>query len=126
MQRRQDGPGEVPIASPEEHLANLPSTDEALRAMEARATGTRRASVACRLFVGSMSWDTTTEDLRTAFSQFGQVTDATVMMDRNTGRSRGFGFVTMEDRRDAARAVEALNGSELQGRSIVVNVATER
>ena len=57
---------------------------------------------------------------------FGEVSDAVVIEDRDTGRSRGFGFVTMADRKDASKAIDAMDGSELDGRTIVVNVATER
>ncbi len=127
MQKREEGRGEVPITTAEEHLSDLPSSDEALRAMQERASAPRRAAaVPCRLFVGSLSWETTADDLRSVFSEHGPVADAVVLTDHNTGRSRGFGFVTMEDRRDAARAVSALDGSELHGRTIAVNVATSR
>ena len=60
------------------------------------------------------------------FGKFGKVTDAVVVSDRDTGKSRGFGFVVMEDRKDAAKAIQELDGSELDGREIVVNLATER
>jgi RNA recognition motif-containing protein len=127
MQKRENGRGEVPITTAEEYLGNLPSADDALRAMEKRASSPQRAaSVPCRLFVGSLSWETTTDELRSAFSEYGQVSDAVVLAERDTGRSRGFGFVTMEDRKDAARAVDALDGSELHGRVIAVKVATNR
>jgi len=125
MQKREDGPGEVPITTAEEYVGDMSSTDDALLAMEERASAPRRAaSVPCRLFVGSLSWETTADDLRSAFSEYGQVADAVVLAERDTGRSRGFGFVTMEDRKDAARAVDGLDGSELNGRTIAVNVAT--
>jgi hypothetical protein len=79
-----------------------------------------------RLFVGRLSWDTSTEDLRAAFAKFGNVTDATVITDRATGRSRGFGFVTFENPIEAAEAAKALNGTELDGRMITVNHAERR
>ena len=125
MQKRENGPGEVPITTAEEYLGDLSSTDDALLAMEQRASAHHRAApVPCRLFVGSLSWETTADDLRLAFSEYGEVVDAVVLTERDTGRSRGFGFVTMEDRKDAARAMDALDGSELHGRAIAVNVAT--
>jgi len=125
MQRREQGHGEVPIISAEEMEADMPTADEAMLAMQIGAAAPRRAStVPCRLFVGGLSWETEDGDLRTAFGEFGPVTDAVVMRDGNTGKSRGFGFVTMESRKDAARAVEALHNSDLGGRTIVVNVAT--
>ena len=76
------------------------------------------------LYVGNLSFDTTTDDLRQAFEAYGTVTSASVIADRETGRSRGFGFVEMSS--GAEQAVEALNGSELQGRTITVNEARPR
>ena len=76
------------------------------------------------IFVGSLAWGTTSEGLEQAFSQFGTVTSAKVISDRETGRSRGFGFVDMESGAD--EAIEALNGSDLDGRKIVVNEARPR
>ena len=79
-----------------------------------------------RLFVGGLSWDTTDDTLRSAFSQFGEVTDVKVITDRDSGRSRGFGFVTFEDSDSAAAAKADLNGTELDGRTIRVDNASER
>jgi RNA recognition motif-containing protein len=79
-----------------------------------------------KLFVGSLSWDTKDEALRAAFSPYGEITEATVVSDRDTGRSRGFGFVTFEDDAAADKAVAALNGTELDGRTIRVDVAQAR
>ncbi len=76
-----------------------------------------------KLFVGSLSWNTNDEGLRNAFSAHGEVSDAVVISDRDTGRSRGFGFVTFEDDEAADKAVAALNGTELDGRTIRVDVA---
>ena len=76
-----------------------------------------------KLFVGSLSWDTNDEGLRNAFSAHGEITEAVVITDRDTGRSRGFGFVTFEDDEAADKAVAALNGTELDGRTIRVDVA---
>lgn len=76
------------------------------------------------LYVGNLSFDTTADDLRTAFEQYGTVASASVISDRDTGRSRGFGFVEMADGGDAA--IEALNGTELQGRTLTVNEARPR
>lgn len=76
------------------------------------------------LYVGNLSFSTTADDLREAFAQYGTVTSAQVITDRDTGRSRGFGFVEMSD--GAEQAVDALNGAELQGRSITVNEARPR
>lgn len=76
-----------------------------------------------KLFVGSLSWNTDDRALRDAFSPHGEVTEATVISDRDTGRSRGFGFVTFADDAAADKAVAALNQSELDGRTIKVDVA---
>lgn len=76
-----------------------------------------------KLFVGSLSWDTNDEGLRNAFATHGEVSEAVVISDRDTGRSRGFGFVTFEDDEAADKAIAALNGTELDGRTIRVDVA---
>ena len=79
-----------------------------------------------RLYVGNLSYDTTKDSLRAFFSQQGTVTDTHVVMDRETGRARGFGFVTMSTDAEAAKAVEQLNGAMFEGRALRVNVAEER
>lgn len=77
-----------------------------------------------KLYVGNLSFRVTSEELRDLFSQYGNVTSASVISDRDTGRSRGFGFVEMADGGEAA--VEALNGQDLQGRALTVNEAKPR
>jgi len=79
-----------------------------------------------KLFVGSLSWDTDDHSLREAFERFGEVEEAKVITDRETGRSRGFGFVTFSGREDAEAAIAEMNGKELDGRTINVNEARER
>jgi RNA recognition motif-containing protein len=79
-----------------------------------------------KLFVGNLNFKTTDDDLRTLFAQAGTIESATVMMDRATGRSRGFGFVEMGSDEEAEKAVRELNGHELQGRALNVNEARER
>jgi hypothetical protein len=79
-----------------------------------------------KLFVGALSWDTTTEGLRAAFSRMGTLVDAVLISDRETGRSRGFGFVTFENARDADKAIAEMNGAELDGRTLKVNRAEAR
>jgi RNA recognition motif-containing protein len=79
-----------------------------------------------RLFVGGLSWNTSDGDLRQAFETYGTVDDAKVITDRESGRSRGFGFVTFADAEDASDAIEKMNGTELDGRTINVNVAKAR
>jgi hypothetical protein len=79
-----------------------------------------------KLFVGGLSFSTSTEGLRAAFARFGAVDSAAVMTDRETGRSRGFGFVEMATTEEAERAISSLNGSQLDGRMIRVDKATPR
>jgi len=83
----------------------------------------KKRDMSKKLFVGSLSWDTNDEGLRTAFSAHGEISEAVVITDRDTGRSRGFGFVTFDDDDAADKAVAALNGTELDGRTIRVDVA---
>ncbi len=79
-----------------------------------------------KLFVGSLSWDTDDSGLRAAFEQFGEVTEAKVITERDTGRSRGFGFVTFSDPAAADEAIENMNGQSLDGRPIRVNEAHDK
>jgi len=76
-----------------------------------------------KLFVGSLSWSATDEDMRDLFSPFGEIVSANVVMDRETGRSRGFGFVEFKTDEEAQAAIDALDGTEHMDRQIVVNVA---
>src|SRR5271157_1482456 len=76
-----------------------------------------------KLFVGNLSFNTTENDLQDAFAAHGTVTEANMMMDRATGRPRGFGFITMGTPEEAQKAIDALNGSQLDGRALTVNVA---
>ena len=78
------------------------------------------------LYVGNLNFRTDEEGLRATFSNFGTVTDARIVMDRDTGRSRGFGFVEMEDDSAADTAVEQMNGADLDGRPLRVNEAQPR
>jgi len=79
-----------------------------------------------KLFVGGLSWGTDDQSLREAFSEFGDVTEARVILDRDSGRSRGFGFVSFSSGEEAASALSAMDGKEIQGRSVRVNYAAER
>ena len=79
-----------------------------------------------KLFVGNLSFNTTENDLQDAFAPYGTVTEANLMMDRATGRPRGFGFVTMSTAEEAAKAVEAMNGKSVDGRALTVNIARPR
>ena len=79
--------------------------------------------MAKRLYVGNLSYSTDDAALRTAFEEVGTVTSATVIIDKMSGRSRGFGFVEMADDAEADKAVETLNGKDLGGRNLTVNEA---
>lgn len=79
-----------------------------------------------KIYVGNLSWNTTDDSLRQAFSHYGQVLDSIVMRDRDTGRSRGFGFVTYGAASEAEAAIAALNEQELDGRRVKVNMANAR
>jgi RNA recognition motif-containing protein len=79
-----------------------------------------------KLFVGNLSFNTTENDLHDAFAAHGTVTEANLMMDRMSGRPRGFGFVTMSSEAEAQKAIEAMNGHELDGRALTVNIARPR
>lgn len=127
MEKRDMGPGHVPVESAAASMEASPSVEE-LMATLSRGPGTERAAatIPARLFVGGLSDDVGDEDLRRTFTTVGPVADVVVMRNRETGDSRGFGFVTMADRRDANKAITELHGSELMGRSLVVNIATSR
>ena len=79
-----------------------------------------------KLYVGNLSFSTTEDELRNVFEQHGKVESVNVIMDRDTGRSRGFGFVEMDDASAADAAMRALDGSELGGRNLKVNEAQDR
>jgi hypothetical protein len=123
-QKRREGRGEVPVVGAEAVTGDLEAVEAAVKRRRAAAErGTQ--GISSRLFVGGLAWETTADDLREAFAPFGQVVDAVIVTDRGTGRSRGFGFVVM-GHKDAPKAIAGLNGTELQGRAIIVNVASER
>jgi len=128
--RRDRGPAEIEIVSAAELTGDLPTISEALQQIERGASGggsgRSAATIPCRLFVGGLSWNIGSGDLRQIFEEVGEVVDCVVMTDRATGRSRGFGFVTMADRKLAQKVIDELNGAEFDGRRIVVNIATER
>ena len=82
--------------------------------------------MAKNIYVGNLVWDATADDLLELFKEHGQVAQAQVIMDRETNRSRGFGFVAMKDDGEAQRAIDALNGFEFRGRPLTVNEARPR
>lgn len=79
--------------------------------------------MATKLYVGGLAYSTTEQELETLFAEHGKVTSVAVIKDRDTGQSKGFGFVEMEDSAEAQNAIKELNGKEVGGRSIVVNEA---
>ena len=79
-----------------------------------------------KLFVGNLSFNTTENSLNDAFAAFGTVTETNMMMDRETGRPRGFGFITMSSAEEAQKAIEGMNGKDMDGRALTVNVAKPR
>ena len=82
--------------------------------------------MAKKLFVGGLSWDTTDEGLREAFTPYGEITESKIITDRDTGRSRGFGFVTFSEDENAKSAISKMDGSSLDGKILKVNEAQER
>ncbi len=82
--------------------------------------------MATNIYVGNLPWSTTTDELYAMFQQFGAVTRAQVVTDRETGRSRGFGFVEMPNEAEAQAAIAALNNQDMNGRPLTVNVAKPR
>jgi RNA recognition motif-containing protein len=82
--------------------------------------------MAKKLYVGNLSYNTTEEGLRSAFAQYGEVLSVNMVIDRDSGRSKGFGFVEMAADAAAASAISGLNGYDLDGRAIKVNEANER
>ena len=79
-----------------------------------------------KLFVGNLSFNTTENDLQDAFAAHGTVVETNLMMDRTTGRPRGFGFITMGSPEEAEKAIQAMNGAQLDGRALTVNIARPR
>ena len=82
--------------------------------------------MAKKLYVGNLSYGTTDSDLRSMCEEFGSVESAQVIMDRETGRSKGFGFVEMGSQQEAEAAIKALNGKDMDGRALTVNEAKPR
>lgn len=79
-----------------------------------------------KLFIGGLSWDTDDNGLRDAFHAFGEITEAKVVMDRDTGRSRGFGFLSFADAASAKKAISEMDGRDIDGRAIRVSEANDR
>jgi len=88
--------------------------------------GSKEQTMSSNLYVGNLTYSTTSADLERLFSEHGEVSKSQVITDRETGRSRGFGFVEMETSEGATKAIEALDGHNIDGRALTVNVAKER
>jgi RNA recognition motif-containing protein len=86
----------------------------------------RDLQMSTRLYVGNLSFDTTEDVLLSKFAEFGDVSEVKLILDRDTGRSRGFAFVTMASPAEGQKAIQAMNGADLDGRSLRVNEAEER
>ena len=85
-----------------------------------------RVTFVTNIYVGDLAFGATDDDLRSAFEQFGEVTSVNIIMDRDTGRSRGFAFVEMADGEQAKEAIENLDGTSIAGRNVKVNEARPR
>jgi cold-inducible RNA-binding protein len=90
------------------------------------ASKEKRTAMAMKLYVGNLSFQTSSEDLQQLFAQAGTVESASVVEDRDTGRSRGFGFVEMASKEDGEKAIQQFNGTDLNGRNLTVNEARPR
>lgn len=125
--RNSPSRGQPEIVSAADINGHLPSIEDVMLSISGSRQIERSAPpIPVKLFVGSLSDATTSASLRRHFEPHGQVAEAAVITDRNTGASRGFGFVTMADRKLAPTVISALHQSELDGNRIVVNVATEK
>lgn len=125
--KRHQGRGGPELTTVEAIVGNLRSIEEVMRELEGGVRIERSApSLPAKLFVGSLSDGTKSAQLRAHFEPHAAITEAVVITDRDSGRSRNFGFVVLTDRKDAARVINTLHHSELDGSRIVVNVATER
>lgn len=130
--KREEGTSDLEVVASEDLRTHPVPTIEEI--MEGLSSGGGRissgesgsSSIPAKLFVGGLSYDTTDDGLRSAFSEHGDVVDAVVINDPSTGRSRGFGFVTLASHKDASRVIRAMDGSRLDGRAIAVNVANDR
>jgi cold-inducible RNA-binding protein len=94
--------------------------------VKAKLVEDSKEQMSAKLFVGNLSFNITENDLQDAFAAHGTVVEANLMMDRATGRPRGFGFVTMSTPEEAQKAIEAMHGKELGGRALTVNIARPR
>ena len=99
---------------------NLPQTEDSRLSS---CFSISKSLIVTNIYVGNLSYDATEDDLRQAFSQFGEVTTVNLIMDRETGRPRGFGFVEMSNNEEAQKAISGVNETEIAGRPVKVNEA---
>jgi hypothetical protein len=127
-EKRHMAPAAPELTTAAEIVGRVRSIEEVMLSLQGGGTPVQRSAPALptKLFVGSLNDSTNNARLRAHFEPHGAITEAVVITDRDSGRTRNFGFVTMADRKDAPRAISALHESELDGNRIVVNVATER
>ena len=129
-QKREEGTGGIEVVAAEDLRTHpVKSVEEIMAGLSSgggRAAPASAASIPTKLFVGGLSYDTDNEGLRKAFAEHGDVVEAVVVNDPSTGRSRGFGFVTLASHKDASRVIKAMDGARLDGRAIAVDVANDR
>jgi RNA recognition motif-containing protein len=94
--------------------------------LQSRNYENREQNMSNRLYIGNLSFQASADSIRAAFSEFGEITDVHLVSDRETGQSRGFGFVTMASPEAAAKAIKQMNGALLDGRALKVDTAQER
>ena len=100
--------------------------DGRVQSVESNGLSDSKHHMSNKLFVGNLSFNTTENDLNDAFAAFGTVTETNLMVDRETGRPRGFGFITMSSADEAQKAIEGMNGKDVDGRALTVNIAKPR
>lgn len=128
-ERNRGGGGGVPVASVDEIQGGMMTIEQVMRQMEGGPddeTQEQRTTIPSRLFIGGLDWRVNNDELKKKLEEYGPVTDVHIVTDRDTGDSRGFGFVTMANRKDADRAIKELDGRDFAGRNLVVRQATER
>jgi len=125
---RSGGGGGVPVATVDEIQGGMMSIEQVMQNIENGGDDEQetRATIPSRLFIGGLDWRVTDVELQKKLEEYGPVTDVHIVKDRDTGDSRGFGFVTMANRKDADRAIKTLDGKDFSGRNLVVRQATER
>ncbi len=119
----------MPVATVDEIQGGMMTIDQVMKNIEGGGSEEgeeRRNTIPSRLFIGGLDWRVTDAELQKKLEEYGPVTDVHIVKDRDTGDSRGFGFVTMANRKDADRAIKKLDGEDFSGRNLVVRQATER